>query len=49
MEKWNYKPTVVMYNTIIDSLCEDGNIDNALSLLSEIRRGDIMPDLVNSG
>ncbi|CAL5416392.1 unnamed protein product [Camellia sinensis] len=46
MQKWNYKPNVVMYNTIIDSLCKDRNVDDALSLLVEMTQQDVAPDVI---
>ncbi|GMP77353.1 hypothetical protein CsSME_00033653 [Camellia sinensis var. sinensis] len=46
MQKWNYKHDVMMYNTIIDGLCKDRNVDDALSLLVEMTEQDVTPDAI---
>ena len=46
MEKKGYEPNVVFYITIIDSLCKDRLVIEALNLLSEMMGKGIQLDLV---
>ena len=38
------KPDIVSYNTLIDSLCKDGQFVDAFDLFSEMIRNGIMPN-----
>uniref|UniRef100_A0A6N2L8Q5 Pentatricopeptide repeat-containing protein n=1 Tax=Salix viminalis TaxID=40686 RepID=A0A6N2L8Q5_SALVM len=40
------KPDVVTYNTIIDSLCKDRLVNDAMEFLSEMLDRGIQPDVV---
>ncbi|KAL5547003.1 hypothetical protein UlMin_006690 [Ulmus minor] len=46
MEQEFGKPSVVVYNTVIDSLCKDGLFVDALNIFSEIIRQGIVPNIV---
>ena len=47
MDKRGCKPDVMTYSTIIDSLCKDEMVDDALKLFNEmILHKGILPDVV---
>ena len=46
IEKTYFEPNVVFYNIIIDSLCKDRLVIEALNLLPEIRSKGIQPNVV---
>ncbi|KAL5547012.1 hypothetical protein UlMin_006699 [Ulmus minor] len=46
MEQEFGKPSVVVYNTVIDSLCKDGLFVDALNIFSEMIRQGIVPNIV---
>ena len=46
MENRDTKPNTIIYNTIIDGLCKDKMVDQALILLSEMIEKCIAPNVV---
>ena len=46
IEKTYFEPNVVFYNTIIESLCKDRSVTEALNLLFEMRSKGIQPNVV---
>ncbi|KAF5962202.1 hypothetical protein HYC85_003411 [Camellia sinensis] len=46
MEQGSYKPDTVVCNSIIDSLCKDRMVDDALKLFSKMNEPGIRRDVV---
>ncbi|XP_021719450.1 pentatricopeptide repeat-containing protein At3g13160, mitochondrial-like [Chenopodium quinoa] len=44
--KLSIKPDVVSYNTVIKAFCEMGSLDSALSLLDEMEKEGLRPNLI---
>ncbi|GMP52092.1 hypothetical protein CsSME_00018046 [Camellia sinensis var. sinensis] len=45
MEEGSCKPNTVVYNTVIDSLCKDKMVDDAMKLFSKINEQGICQDV----
>ncbi|KAL0372665.1 UNVERIFIED_CONTAM: hypothetical protein Scaly_0948100 [Sesamum calycinum] len=44
MGPFGIKPTIVTYNTMLDSFCKEGNVQQALDLLLEMQRRGCHPN-----
>ncbi|KAI5656889.1 hypothetical protein M9H77_25682 [Catharanthus roseus] len=44
--KYNIRPDVVSYNTVIKGLCEMGSLDQSISMICEMEKSGLKPDLI---
>ncbi|KAF5962200.1 hypothetical protein HYC85_003409 [Camellia sinensis] len=46
MEEGSYKPDIIVYSTVIDGLCKDRMVDDAMKLFSKMNEQGIRPDVI---